>query len=100
MLGLVKRWQHFHRITKQTAERKADSGAALFHIRSRRIISSVFTFIELQPFTRVREAMLDDGEFARMQEYLMAHPQAGDVIAGSGGCGFSLQKKLAREHQG
>ena len=46
----------------------------------------MFTFIELQPFTRVREAMLDDGEFARMQEYLMAHPQAGDVIAGSGGC--------------
>ncbi len=46
----------------------------------------MFTFIELQPFARVREAMLDDLEFARMQDYLMAHPQAGDVIAGSGGC--------------
>ena len=30
--------------------------------------------------------MLEDGEFARMQEYLMVHPKAGDVIAGSGGC--------------
>lgn len=46
----------------------------------------MFTFIELQPFARVRESMLDDGEFARMQEYLMANPKAGDVVARSGGC--------------
>jgi hypothetical protein len=49
-------------------------------------MAAVFTFIELQPFARVRESMLEDGEFARMQEYLIAHPAAGDVIAGSGGC--------------
>ena len=30
--------------------------------------------------------MLDDGEFARMPEYLMTHPKSGDVVAGSGGC--------------
>ena len=46
----------------------------------------MFTFIELQPFARVRESMLDDRELARMQHYLMANSTVGDVIARSGGC--------------
>lgn len=46
----------------------------------------MFTFVELEPFTRVRDALLDDAEFARLQFHLMAEPEAGDVIPGSGGC--------------
>lgn len=64
----------------------SDTAGGLRFVRLRRIIASVFTFIELQPFARVRETMLVDEEFARMQEYLIAHPKAGDVIPGSGGC--------------
>ncbi|MBI4191043.1 MAG: hypothetical protein HY525_10960 [Betaproteobacteria bacterium] len=46
----------------------------------------VFTFIELKPFARVREQLLDDDEFARLQLHLIAQPEAGDVIPGSDGC--------------
>ena len=46
----------------------------------------MFTFIELVPFMRAREAMLDDEEFARLQLHLLAQPEAGDVIPGSDGC--------------
>lgn len=46
----------------------------------------MFTFIELDPFARVREALLDDSEFARLQLHLLAQPDAGDVIPGSDGC--------------
>ena len=46
----------------------------------------MFTFIELDPFARAREALLDDGEFARLQIHLLAQPEAGDVIPGSDGC--------------
>jgi hypothetical protein len=46
----------------------------------------VFIFVELEPFARARAALLDDGEFARLQLHLLAQPEAGDVIAGSDGC--------------
>jgi putative component of toxin-antitoxin plasmid stabilization module len=46
----------------------------------------MFTFIELDPFARAREAMLDDSEFARLQMHLLTQPEAGDVIPGSDGC--------------
>ena len=36
----------------------------------------MFTFVELEPFTRVRDALLDDAEFARLQFHLMAEPEA------------------------
>lgn len=49
-------------------------------------ICAMFTFIELEPFARAREAMLSDSEFARLQMHLMAQPEAGDVIPGSDGC--------------
>jgi hypothetical protein len=45
----------------------------------------VFTFIESTAFERVRDVYLDDDEYAELQEYLMEHPEAGDVIRGSGG---------------
>jgi len=46
----------------------------------------VFSFVELEPFSRARAGLLDDEALARLQLYLMAEPQAGDVIPGSGGC--------------
>ena len=49
-------------------------------------ICAMFTFIELEPFARAREAMLSDSEFAGLQMHLMAQPEAGDVIPGSDGC--------------
>jgi len=46
----------------------------------------VFSFVELEPFSRARAALLDDDAFASLERYLMADPHAGDVIPGSGGC--------------
>jgi hypothetical protein len=46
----------------------------------------MFTFIELNPFTAVRDKYLDDDEFAALQHYLADHPDTGDVIPRSGGC--------------
>jgi hypothetical protein len=45
----------------------------------------VFTFIESTTFERIREVYLDDDEYRELQQYLMEHPAAGDVIRGSGG---------------
>ena len=46
----------------------------------------MFTFVELEPFARMRERLFDDDEFTRLQRFLIAEPQAGDVIPGSDGC--------------
>jgi hypothetical protein len=46
----------------------------------------MFSFIELQPFSAVRDKYLNDDEFAALQLYLAEHPEDGDVIAHSGGC--------------
>ena len=42
-------------------------------------------FIELPAFERSRESYLDDDGFIRLQEALMANPEAGEVIPGTGG---------------
>ena len=43
------------------------------------------TFIELPSFERVRSEFLDDEGYRELQQALMAHPHAGDVIQGTGG---------------
>ena len=43
------------------------------------------TFVELPPFARVRASYLDDSAYLALQNELMANPQAGDVIEGTGG---------------
>jgi hypothetical protein len=43
------------------------------------------TFVELPPFMRHRDAYLDDAAYRDLQVELMRHPDAGDVIAGTGG---------------
>jgi hypothetical protein len=47
-------------------------------------------FVELPAFERSRESYLDDGGFGRLQEALMANPEAGEVIPGTGGPEFWL----------
>jgi len=43
----------------------------------------VFTFIESTIFERVRDAYLDDDEYAELQQFMMDRPEAGNVIPGS-----------------
>ena len=45
----------------------------------------MFTFIELQGFSKLRQALLPDDEFRAFQEALIEDPEAGDTIAGTGG---------------
>ncbi|PAT31310.1 toxin [Vandammella animalimorsus] len=42
-------------------------------------------FIELPAFSRHRAQYLDDEGFRALQNALMKHPEAGDVIVGTGG---------------
>ena len=42
-------------------------------------------FVELPAFARYRENYLGDAGLRRLQETLMAHPAAGDVMEGTGG---------------
>ena len=42
-------------------------------------------FIELPPFERHRSAYLDDDAFLALQNLLMSHPDAGDLIPDTGG---------------
>lgn len=43
------------------------------------------TFWELPAFSRYREQYLDDDEYRALQNELMRHPEAGDVIPSTGG---------------
>jgi hypothetical protein len=45
----------------------------------------VFTFIESAAFERVRAVYLDDDEYAELQQFMMANPEAGAVVRESGG---------------
>ena len=42
-------------------------------------------FVELPPFERYREQYMDDAAFSAFQAELIKNPEAGDVIAGTGG---------------
>lgn len=42
-------------------------------------------FIELPPFERHRQNYLDDEAYRALQQELLANPEAGDVIAATGG---------------
>jgi len=43
------------------------------------------TFVELPPFERLRATYLNDAAYRELQLALMANPEAGDVIEGTGG---------------
>ncbi|MCM2270626.1 MAG: toxin [Thermoanaerobaculia bacterium] len=42
-------------------------------------------FVELPAFARYRETYLDDEELRRLQATLLANPEAGDLVQGTGG---------------
>lgn len=42
-------------------------------------------FVELPAFARHRQEYLDDLAFQKLQQQLMANPEAGDVMEGTGG---------------
>jgi hypothetical protein len=42
-------------------------------------------FVELPPFERFRQEYLNDEAFRGLQQLLIQNPEAGDVIAGTGG---------------
>lgn len=45
----------------------------------------MFTFIELQGFSKRRRELLPDDEYREFQETLINEPDIGDTIAGTGG---------------
>ena len=47
--------------------------------------ASLFSFVETRLFTRLVLEYLSDAEYAELQAALMADPEAGPVIPGSGG---------------
>lgn len=46
----------------------------------------MLTFVELPPFASLRDELFSDDELLSLQLHLSAHPEAGDVIPGTGGC--------------
>lgn len=44
-----------------------------------------FEFVEAPAFMRFREIYLDDDELARLQFFLAANPESGDLVPGEGG---------------
>lgn len=45
----------------------------------------MFEFIETPFFTKALEHYLDDDEYAKLQQHLNEHPEAGALVPGSGG---------------
>ena len=45
----------------------------------------MFTFVESPLFTRLVDKYLSDDEYRKLQQALVDNPEAGDVIAASGG---------------
>jgi len=60
----------------------------------------VFTSIEAQAFERMRSLYLDDDEYAELQQFMMANPEAGDLIPGSGGLRKLRWKRKGMGNQG
>src|SRR3546814_6316287 len=46
----------------------------------------MFQFIESSVFARYVHDYLTEDEYAALQWYLSEHPEAGDLVPGSGGC--------------
>lgn len=45
----------------------------------------MFTFVESSAFEAVRPVYLEEDEYAELQQFLMQHPESGQVVPGSGG---------------
>ena len=62
-----------------------DAGICLYPIYTQLTYTMTALFVELPPFKRHRAEYLDDEAFRALQVMLMQHPEAGDVIQGTGG---------------
>ena len=49
------------------------------------VYSEMLTFVETKLFTQLVSDYLSDDEYAALQQAIVAHPEAGDLIRGSGG---------------
>jgi|SRR5678816_1039837 hypothetical protein len=58
------------------------------------------TFVETKLFSKLVQEYLTDDEYAELQHALIAHPQAGDVIPGSGGVRKLRWKMAGRGKRG
>lgn len=56
----------------------------------------MYSFIETRLFTRLMRECLTDHEYSELQEILIANPEAGDVIPGSGGIRKLRWRSLGR----
>ncbi len=56
------------------------------------------TFIELPSFTTAVNKLVDDSSYNEFQNMLMAHPEKGDLILGSGGL-QKIQLRVPRRGQ-
>ena len=45
----------------------------------------MFTFIESAAFERMRALYLDDEEYAELQQFMILHPEAGNIVRGTSG---------------
>ena len=45
----------------------------------------MFTFIESAAFERMRALYLDDEEYAELQQFMILHPEAGNIVRSAGG---------------
>jgi len=45
----------------------------------------MFVFIETKLFTRLFDEIFSDDDLAELQDFLRTNPEAGDIVAGSGG---------------
>jgi mRNA-degrading endonuclease RelE of RelBE toxin-antitoxin system len=60
----------------------------------------VFSFIETKLFTRLVQDYLTDDEYRELQAMLIGHPEAGNVIPGSGGVRKLRWKAVGRGKRG
>ena len=63
-----------------------DNCTALPYINFMYPIMRALTFFELANFTKYVYDYLTDDAYLALQNYLILHPETGDVIRGTGGC--------------
>ena len=57
----------------------------------------MISFVETKLFTRLVQEYLSDDEYSQLQKALIADPEAGSVIPGSGGSAIALGHSRARQ---
>ena len=69
---------------QEVTSKRPEFPSGLQTVRSQRIVRAM-VFVELTPFIAFRAEHWNDEDLRRLQEFLLATPEAGDVIPGSSG---------------